>query len=103
MNINLDLLKRMARLAKLQLPEKSDSEATHRLLKDLDDTLALVHLMNKVDCKNVVPLNHPLDIYQPRREDKVGVPCNNKDWSAMAPVFKDGFFIVPRIMENKDE
>ncbi|HVK95255.1 MAG TPA: Asp-tRNA(Asn)/Glu-tRNA(Gln) amidotransferase subunit GatC [Noviherbaspirillum sp.] len=100
MSLDLSDVKRLARLAQLDLNEE---QASHTLDK-LNGIFALVEQMRAVDTSGVEPLNHPIAAYQDDvalrlREDQVTEPNRRDEYQQVAPLTQDGLYLVPKVIE----
>lgn len=100
MSLDLSDVKRLARLAQLDLNE-NQAEAT---LDKLNGIFALVEQMRAVDTTGVEPLNHPVAAYQNDvalrlREDAVTEPDRRAEYQQVAPATQDGLYLVPKVIE----
>jgi aspartyl-tRNA(Asn)/glutamyl-tRNA(Gln) amidotransferase subunit C len=100
MSLDLSDVKRLARLAQLDL-EESQAAAT---LDKLNGIFALVEQMRAVDTAGVEPLNHPIAAYQNDvalrlREDAVTEPDRRDEYQQVAPATQDGLYLVPKVIE----
>jgi len=105
MSLDKDTVARIARLARLQVPE----EELGPLAGELSGILAWIEQLNEVDTKNVEPLSSVSDVTLPMREDKVTDGGIAEKVLANAPggaVYIDpsdrdagGFFTVPKVVE----
>ncbi|GAB3541269.1 Asp-tRNA(Asn)/Glu-tRNA(Gln) amidotransferase subunit GatC [Noviherbaspirillum agri] len=100
MSLDLSDVKRLARLAQLDL---NDDQAVNTLDK-LNGIFALVEQMRAVDTTGVEPLNHPIAAYQNDvalrlREDQVTEPNRRDDYQQVAPATQDGLYLVPKVIE----
>jgi aspartyl-tRNA(Asn)/glutamyl-tRNA(Gln) amidotransferase subunit C len=99
MSLDLDQIRRIARLARIAVndAEAADSGA------QLNNLLGLIDQLQAVDTKGIEPMAHPLDgeikIAQRLREDKVTEPDKRADFQASAPAVEDGLYLVPRVVE----
>lgn len=100
MSLDLSDVKRLARLAQLDL---NDDQAGKTLDK-LNGIFALVEQMRAVDTSGVEPLNHPIAAYQNDvalrlRDDQVTEPDRRNDYQQVAPATQDGLYLVPKVIE----
>lgn len=100
MSLDLSDVKRLARLAQLDLNE----DQAAKTLDKLNGIFALVELMRAVDTSGVEPLNHPIAAYQNDialrlREDEVTEPNRRADYQQVAPATQDGLYLVPKVIE----
>ena len=85
----------LARLAQLQL-----SAAEHSAVgADLRRIIDMVDEMQKMPTDDVTPLAHPLDARQRLRADEVREEVAGAMYQRGAPAPRDGFSLVPRVVE----
>lgn len=95
MSIDVDEVKKIARLASLQVDDSDlPSYAT-----SLSNILDLVEQMNAVDTTGVTPMSHPIEAVQRLREDVVTDHNRRDDFMAIAPASEDGLYLVPKVIE----
>ena len=95
MSIDKDKIKHTAKLARISLDEKK----IDNLSKDLSNIFKFIEKLNKVDTKNVKPLNSILDQSLRLREDKVDAGNIRDQILKNAPNKNEDFFIVPKVIE----
>ena len=105
MSLDKETVARIARLARLKVPE----EELEPLAGELSGILAWIEQLNEVDTKDVAPLASVSDVTLPMREDKVTDGGIAEKVLANAPggaVYIDpddrnagGFFTVPKVVE----
>jgi len=105
MSLDKDAVARIARLARLKVPE----EELAPLAGELSGILAWIEQLNEVDTKNVEPLSSVSDVTLPMRDDKVTDGNIAEEILVNAPggaVYVDpsdrnagGFFTVPKVVE----
>ena len=95
MPIETTQVRDIAWLARLAI----EDEAITGYAKDLTDVLALVEQMQAVDTSAVEPLAHPLEIPAQLRPDSVNEENRREAFQETAPLTRDGFYIVPRVVE----
>jgi aspartyl-tRNA(Asn)/glutamyl-tRNA(Gln) amidotransferase subunit C len=105
MSLDKDTVARIARLARLKVPE----EELSTLAGELSGILAWIEQLNEVDTKDVAPLASVSDVTLPVRADKVTdggiaekVLANAPDGAVyIDPTDKNagGFFTVPKVVE----
>jgi aspartyl-tRNA(Asn)/glutamyl-tRNA(Gln) amidotransferase subunit C len=100
MSLDLSDVKRLARLAQLDL---NDDQAANTLEK-LNGIFALVEQMRAVDTTGIEPLNHPIaahqnDLMLRLRDDAVTEPNRRDDYQKAAPAVQDGLYLVPKVIE----
>jgi aspartyl-tRNA(Asn)/glutamyl-tRNA(Gln) amidotransferase subunit C len=100
MSLDLSDVKRLARLAQLDLNE----DQAGKTLDKLNGIFALVEQMRAVDTSGVAPLNHPIAAYQNDvalrlREDVATEPNRRDEYQKVAPATQDGLYLVPKVIE----
>jgi len=105
MSLDKETVARIARLARLKVPE----EELAPLAGELSGILAWIEQLNEVDTKDVAPLASVSDVTLPMRQDKVTDGGIAEKVLANAPggaVYIDpsdknagGFFTVPKVVE----
>jgi aspartyl-tRNA(Asn)/glutamyl-tRNA(Gln) amidotransferase subunit C len=100
MSLDLSDVKRLARLAQLDLTENQAAGT----LDKLNGIFALVEQMRAVDTAGVEPLNHPIAAHASQvalrlREDAVTEPDRRDDYQKAAPATQDGLYLVPKVIE----
>src|SRR3954454_13539132 len=100
MSLTLSDVKRLARLAQLDLTE---DQAAQTLTK-LNGIFALVEQMQAIDTTGVEPLSQPIAAYRQDlalrlRDDVVTEPNRRDDYQKPAPATQDGLYLVPKVIE----
>ncbi len=95
MSIEVDEVKKIAKLASLNVEEK-DVQA---YATNLSNILDLVAQMDAIDTTGVTPMSHPFDVIQRLREDVVTDFDRREDFQAIAPKVEDGLYLVPKVIE----
>lgn len=86
---------KLLRLTALRL----DADERARLEGDLGRIVEFVDAMQAADTEGVAPLAHPLDEIQPLRADRVAETVDRDGFQKLAPLARDGFYLVPRVVE----
>ncbi|WP_031356973.1 Asp-tRNA(Asn)/Glu-tRNA(Gln) amidotransferase subunit GatC [Caballeronia sordidicola] len=99
MSLTLTDVKRIAHLARLELPEQ-EAEPT---LARLNDFFGLVEQMQAVDTTGIEPLAHPIEQIEKAelrlRNDVVTEHVNREEFQRPAPAVRDGLYLVPKVIE----
>jgi aspartyl-tRNA(Asn)/glutamyl-tRNA(Gln) amidotransferase subunit C len=105
MSLDEKAVSRIARLARLKVPE----EELAPLAGELNGIMSWIEQLNEVDTKNVEPMSSVSDVTLPQREDKVtdgGIAAKvlaNAPGGAVYIEQNDknagGFFTVPKVVE----
>ena len=85
----------IARLARLGI----DSDQVDGIAAELSRVLELFDALGAIDTEGVEPMAHPLDVVARLRDDAVTEPDRRAALQAPAPVVRDGWFVVPRVIE----
>ena len=93
--LSLDEVRRIADLARIELPE-ADLAA---MQQQLNGILGLIEQMRAVDTAGVEPMAHAVDITQRLREDRVTETDQHVLFQAAAPQVEDGLYLVPKVIE----
>jgi aspartyl-tRNA(Asn)/glutamyl-tRNA(Gln) amidotransferase subunit C len=95
MGISIDEVKKIAHLARLELPEEVAQTYTEELSKILDYFASL----KEVDTDNVQPTFHPLTWDTPMREDEVKPFEDIEAILANAPELWENMIVVPKVVK----
>jgi aspartyl-tRNA(Asn)/glutamyl-tRNA(Gln) amidotransferase subunit C len=95
MSIDAATVKRVARLARLALPEAK----AQPMARELSAIMAWVEQLNEVDTEGVEPLASCVAAKLPLREDVVADGGQPDKVLANAPRRVDNFFVVPKVVE----
>ncbi len=95
MSLNLEQVRRVAQLARLEI---SDAEAEHTL-GQLNRIFTLIEEMQAVDTTGVEPMAHAQDLSQRLREDHVTEIDRRTAFQAVAPETEAGLYLVPKVIE----
>jgi aspartyl-tRNA(Asn)/glutamyl-tRNA(Gln) amidotransferase subunit C len=96
MKITLQEVEHVARLARLAL---SDGEK-EQMRSQLDRILGYIEKLNQLDTTTVEPTSHVIPMTNVFREDAVAPSLSRDEALANAPDRLEGFFRVPRIIEQ---
>lgn len=88
-------VRHVAQLARLRLSPEELMHFSTQLSRILD----YINQLSEVDTESVEPLSHPLDLQNVFREDKARPSLPRDEALANAPVTRDGFFLVPPVLE----
>lgn len=95
MSVDLDTVKRVARLSRIAV---SEQEATVMADK-INSILGFVEQLNEVDVTGVEPMTSVLPMDMRKRADAVTDGNKAADIVANAPVTEENFFLVPKVVE----
>ena len=94
MSISFDDVVHVSRLARLDFKENEFEEITEQF----GSILNYISSLNELDTKDVLATSHVLSIKNVFREDIVNEP-NVNEIEKMAPEFKNGCFLVPKVLD----
>ena len=89
---DIDYLSRLAAL-------RFDAAESERAGEDIARIIDMIEAMRGVDTDGVEPLAHPLEAIQRLRADKITEQPDTEELQSGAPVARDGFFLVPRVVD----
>jgi aspartyl-tRNA(Asn)/glutamyl-tRNA(Gln) amidotransferase subunit C len=89
-------LKKIAALAYLEM----DAASAKRQSQDMNAIMAFVEQLRQIDTTNVIPLFHPLDLQQRLRDDQVRETNAVEQLAAIAPLFTDNLYLVPKVIDS---
>lgn len=95
MSVDLATVKRVAKLARIALP---DADAP-RLQGELNAILGFVEQLSQVDVSGVEPMTSVTPMDMKKRLDAVTDGNKAADIVANAPETADNFFLVPKVVE----
>ena len=95
MAVNAENVKKIARLARLDVPE----ERLEPLAKELNDLLGWIEQLNEVDIDAVEPMTSAVETQIHLRQDQVNDGNVRDQILANAPKSEEGFFVVPKAVE----
>ena len=96
MKISRDDIKTIARLSRFEVSE----ENMPQLEKELSDILSYVEQLNELDLDGVETMAHAVPLQNVLREDQVKPSIDHDKALSTAPVEDDGYFAVPRVVQN---
>ena len=95
MSVDKDTVKKIARLARLDVPEARQE----KIAGELQAILSWIEELSEVDTANIEPLASVTGHSLPLRVDKVTDGNKVDDILANAPEQASGFFVVPKVVE----
>tara|TARA_B100001121_G_scaffold196654_1_gene171875 strand:- start:1278 stop:1559 length:282 start_codon:yes stop_codon:yes gene_type:complete len=88
-------INKLTHLSKLSIPDNDIDELTN----NLENILKLISEIDAAPTDGMEPMAHPLDFNQPLREDKSIKDINRSENQNDTSKTKDGYYIVPRIID----
>ena len=95
MSLDKDTVARIARLARLKVPD----EELAPLAGELSGIFAWIEQLNEVDVAGVEPMTSVVSVKMRRRQDVVTDGGDPAKVLSNAPKTVDGFFVVPKVVE----
>ncbi len=96
MKISNDDVKHVAELARLEFKE----DDLDRFARQLENILDYMEKLNELNTSSVEPTSHVLQMSTPLREDVVYPWLSSEEALENAPEKEEGFFTVPKIIED---
>ncbi len=95
MSVDVQTVKRVARLARIAVSE----DDAKRMTGELNAILGFVEQLNEVDVSGVEPMTSVTPMAMKKREDVVTDGDKAADIIANAPATEEDFFLVPKVVE----
>jgi aspartyl-tRNA(Asn)/glutamyl-tRNA(Gln) amidotransferase subunit C len=95
MNITIETIEHVAKLARLNLTEQEKEKLT----VEMANIISYVDKLNELDTSGISPTAHVIPMKNVFREDKVENSYNREKILANAPAVEDGCFKVPKVVE----
>ena len=95
MSVDKDTVRRIAKLARLAMPESR----LEPMAGELNGIFQWVEMLNEVNVDGVAPMTSVVEQRLKMRDDVVTEGGNTAALMANAPGGEDGFFVVPKVVE----
>ncbi|MET3792678.1 Asp-tRNA(Asn)/Glu-tRNA(Gln) amidotransferase subunit GatC [Aquamicrobium terrae] len=95
MSVDLQTVKRVARLARIAVSEEEAAAMTGKL----NSILGFVEQLGEVDVTGVEPMTSVIPMEMKKRGDEVTDGNKAADIVANAPATEENFFLVPKVVE----
>ena len=95
MSLSLDDVRRIARLARIEV---TDAEAA-AVQGELNGILGLVEQLQAADTRGIEPMSHARDVGLRLREDAVTEADQHRAFQAIAPQVEADLYLVPKVIE----
>tara|TARA_Y100001968_G_C19088698_1_gene586603 strand:- start:292 stop:579 length:288 start_codon:yes stop_codon:yes gene_type:complete len=92
--ISLSDIRKVAKLARLELPEDQIETYTEQL----EEILSYIDQLQEIDTQNIPPTTRAVEVVNAIREDLVEVKCSREDILNQAPHREGDFIRVPKIL-----
>ena len=96
MNVNDELIDKLANLARLQF----STEEKEEIKNDLQKMIGFIDKLNELDTTGVEPLLHMSDNVNVLREDEVKGSVTREEALSNAPIHDEHFFKVPKVIRK---
>lgn len=96
MEVNDQLVEKLAHLSRLQFNESEKAE----IKNDLQRMIGFVEKLNELNLDGVEPLLHMSDEINVLREDEIKGSISREDALKNAPLHDDQFFKVPKVIKK---
>ena len=95
MSVTNDDVRKVANLARIDLPE----EKVEPMTEELNGILKWIEQLDEVDVEGVEPMTSVVEAAIPMRKDVITDGNIQDKVLANAPRSEDGFFVVPKVVE----
>ena len=95
MPLSPDDVKRIARLARLEIDDAQVESAQSQLNTIFD----LIATMQAVETRDIAPMAHAQEVYQRLRADAVTETDCHAAFQAIAPAVENDLYLVPKVIE----
>jgi aspartyl-tRNA(Asn)/glutamyl-tRNA(Gln) amidotransferase subunit C len=103
MSLSDDQVRRIARLARIEVRADETGAEFRALAGRLNQVLGLIDQMSAVDTAGIEPMAHPLDAQLPAgqrlRPDEATEGDRRDAYQSVAPAVQDGLYLVPKVLE----
>ncbi|CEK17365.1 aspartyl/glutamyl-tRNA(Asn/Gln) amidotransferase subunit C [Chthonomonas calidirosea] len=89
-------VRKVALLARLEL---TDEEVLQQA-QNINNLLQQFEKLQQLDLEGVEPTSHSIPVYNVLRPDQVTPSMSREELLANAPEAREGYFVVPRIVED---
>jgi aspartyl-tRNA(Asn)/glutamyl-tRNA(Gln) amidotransferase subunit C len=97
MPVTLKDVEHIAKLARLEFTQEEMEKFTHQL----NEILAYMEQLNKLDTTNVEPLSHVIELNNVFRRDEVKPGLTTEEALRNAPSKTEKFFKVPKVIGDR--
>lgn len=96
--INLEQVRKVAHLARLEL----EAEEEERFTTQLNSILEYFELLNELDTKDVPPTTRAIEVSNISRPDQLELFRDRESLLSNVPEREDDFIKVPKILDNSE-
>ncbi len=98
MSLDINQVKKIAHLGRLDIADKTDNDLL-MIADDLNKIFNWVDQMQAVNTDHIEPMAHPLNTSQRLRSDVVTAGDNHIEYQKIAPSVESGLYLVPTVIE----
>lgn len=98
MTLSTKDIQKLSALAYLDVGEENSV-----LSEEISAIMDFVDQLAAVDTKQIAPLFHPFDLHQALRDDVVTEENCLEQLAAIAPLFEDDLYLVPKVLDSGNE
>ena len=95
MSVDIDTVKRVAKLARIAV----DDARAEKMQSELNAIFGFIDQLNEVDIDGVEPMTSVVEMDMKKRDDTVTDGDKPRDVTSNAPASEDDFFMVPKVIE----
>ena len=95
MSVDIDTVKRVAKLARLAV----DDAKAEKMQGELNAIFGFIDQLNEVDVEGVEPMTSVVQMEMKKRVDEVTDGNKADDIIANAPASEENYFMVPKVIE----
>lgn len=89
-------LEDLAQLACLDI----DTEKNQTLVDEINAIMDFVEQLRNHDTARTAPIFHPFDLHQRLRNDTITEEDCSAELAAIAPLFEDNLYLVPKVIDS---
>ncbi len=93
--INIDVVKHVANLARIDLQDEKKAQA---FTEELDAIVDYAKQLNELELSDTEPMFHALDLTNVMREDEAAEPLTQEESLSNSKSTEDGQFKVPKML-----
>lgn len=95
MSVDIDTVKRVAKLSRIAL----DDAGAEKMQGELNTILGFIDQLNEVDVEGVEPMTSVVQMDMKKRVDEVTDGSKADDITANSPASEENYFMVPKVIE----
>lgn len=95
MKITNEIIEQIANLSCLEVSE----DEKEMLVQQIESIISYIEKLNELDTNGIAPMGHIIAASNELREDAVTDSLERNQIADIAPVFKNGCYIAPKILD----